>query len=56
MNYERALQIIYEPRAPIHAETNADRVIGHFEGAAVALGELHSANKPGVRSAISSMR
>ena len=64
MNYERALQIIYESRTLIDAETDADRVIGHLEGGAVAPGELHSANTPirqacdrrFGRSAISSMR
>jgi hypothetical protein len=52
MIYEKELQIIYESRTLIDAETDADRVIGHLEAAAVALGELHSANTPSVRSAI----
>jgi hypothetical protein len=52
MNYEKALQIIYESRTLIDAETDPDRVIGHLEAAAVALGELHSANTPNVRLAI----
>jgi hypothetical protein len=52
MNYEKALQIIYDSRTLIDAETEPDRVIGHLEAAALALGEHHSANTPNVRSAI----
>jgi hypothetical protein len=52
MNYEKALQIIYESRTLIDAETEADRVIGHLEAAAVELSDLQSANTPIVQSAI----